>query len=272
MCMKISRTIHIFLISAVLIFGTTVSMGIPTSFGQYYEEPYDKDYDKKKSTGINAQKIKCINSNVNVNGIDVNQKYDPNSLEAQGLEGGEEENVAANAMNNNGQSQGINLEKNLANFCINVNANEQIAVAEEVKGTLSVTKTISCRPIDTQEPTQRACDVITTGEGIPEGQIFPDEFIIEVTGNNPDPSSFPGSTQPVAVTLDAGDYKVSETPEESVQNKIEGIEQGIGVTITGPRVTFSGDCNQQDSTGVGSIAEGDTQTCNIENVFESSSI
>ena len=38
----------------------------------------------------------------------------------------------------------------------------------------------------------------------------PSEFSITVSGNNPSPSEFQGSTTPVDVTIGAGDYQVSE--------------------------------------------------------------
>lgn len=126
-----------FLKEAVLV-TITISMTITSSFALpyvpdfadpytqgAYADPYAKDH-KKKISDINVQKIKCFNKNTNVNCVDVNQIPDPNGVagvEAQELQ--EEDGTGiANAMNN-GQDNGINLNKNLVNFCINDNDNGQ---------------------------------------------------------------------------------------------------------------------------------------------------
>jgi hypothetical protein len=70
------KTGSMFLLAAVLVAGT-ISMVIPSSFAQpYAPDPYAKDpyaMEKPQPKNVNVQKINCINSNVNVNGVDVNQ-------------------------------------------------------------------------------------------------------------------------------------------------------------------------------------------------------
>jgi hypothetical protein len=65
------------------------------------------------------------------------------------------------------------------------------------------------------------------------------DFTITVTGNNPTPPSFPGSTGTL-VTLGVGPYQVHETP-------LKGFD-----------VSFSADCT-------GTIAAGDQKTCTVTN-------
>jgi len=85
---------------------------------------YDNNY-QKKSSHTNIQKIKCVNSNINVNGIDITHQIPTDDLAT--AETGNEDGGAgtANIQNGNGLGDKINLEKNLVNFCINDNDNTQ---------------------------------------------------------------------------------------------------------------------------------------------------
>jgi hypothetical protein len=141
-------------------------------------------------------------------------------------------------------------------------------------GSLSVLKTVTCTPnIASLQP---ACDAIIAGTGLPSGQITPNDFNITVTGNNPNPSQFNGSSTAVVVTLDPGPYNVTEIGYPSVSQAVDTVLNSPlfpGITsIIGPIPTFSGDCEQQilgfSQRANGTIAAGDSQTCNIENAFQ----
>ena len=73
--------------------------------------------------------------------------------------------------------------------------------------------------------------------------ITPADFTITVTGNNPHPSSFPGSGSGTLVRLGAGSYTVNETPD-------------LGASLF--TASFSDDCS-------GTIAPGDQKTCTVTN-------
>ena len=100
---------------------------------QEYSSDYNKYYSHdnkniKKSSGVNIQKINCGNSNVNVNGIDINQiPTDDLATAETANEGG---GPAANTQNGNGWGDRINFERNLVNVCINTNGNEQSKVSQ----------------------------------------------------------------------------------------------------------------------------------------------
>lgn len=117
----------IFIMIAVLVAGT-ISMLMPTSFAEPYEQKFNKDpYAKdnyKKSLGLSVQKIKCVNFNVNLNGIDIKPHLGDNmgTAEAQTAQDGAKNHNGI--MNGNG-NDGINIEKNLVNICVNVNINNQ---------------------------------------------------------------------------------------------------------------------------------------------------
>jgi len=242
----------------------------------YYQDDNRYSYDKKdsKSSHTDIQKIKCVNSNINVNGVDITKIPEDTTATAAANEGGTE---GANTENGNGFAHRINFDRNLVNVCVNVNGNEQAKVSpqpEESIATLSVSKTVSCTPQGTSSAVQIACNTILSGTLNPVLQITPYEFLIDVSGNNPNPRQFPGSTSPVDVTLDAGNYQVTETPQSSVQLKVGIIEASIDasslgrITITGPTAIFTGHCSQTDDfEATGTIETGETQTCNIENNF-----
>jgi hypothetical protein len=103
--------------------------------GQIYANDYGYDsnynsYPEAKSSHTDVQKIKCVNSNINVNVIDITPiPQDPNALEASENEGTAD---AENLQNSNGLADRINFERNLVNICVNVNDNEQINGPDEL--------------------------------------------------------------------------------------------------------------------------------------------
>lgn len=74
------------------------------------------------------------------------------------------------------------------------------------------------------------------------GTATPSQFIIQVAGNNPSPSTFQGSSSGTTVSLGQGSYQVRETP------------------IADYTPTYSSDCS-------GSISAGQTKTCTITNTY-----
>jgi uncharacterized repeat protein (TIGR01451 family) len=80
------------------------------------------------------------------------------------------------------------------------------------------------------------------------GAKSPSDFQISVSGNNPSPASFPGSSEGTIVTLQPGGYDVSEGEDAHYS------------------ATYSEDCKD------GTIAYGDTKTCTITNTRKPSSI
>jgi len=98
----------------------------------YYQDDnrygYDNNHQKKSSYG-DIQKIKCVNSNINVNGVDITKIPEDTTATAAANEGGTE---GANTQNgNNGLADRINFERNLVNICVNYNQNDQIRISEE---------------------------------------------------------------------------------------------------------------------------------------------
>jgi len=94
----------------------------------YYQDDNRYSYDKKDSKSYgDIQKIKCVNSNINVNGIDITEIPQDNTALGAANEGSPE---AANIENGNGLADRINFERNLVNICVNVNVNDQLKFEE----------------------------------------------------------------------------------------------------------------------------------------------
>jgi hypothetical protein len=119
-----------------------------------------------------------------------------------------------------------------------------------------VSSTTTPTPTSTPQPTTGTL-LVTVGcssnRDIPP--LCPDkggpEFIIIVTGNNPTPSTFPGSKTGTLVTLDPGEFTVTETN-------------------SGPWIVFiSGDCKRVADTAsaTGTIAAGEHKTCQVGNAL-----
>src|SRR5829696_5925433 len=128
----------------------------------------------------------------------------------------------------------------------------------EPNATLAVTKTVTCTPNDTFPQSAAACETILNS-------VPPSLFNITVTGNNPNPSEFPGSSVPVNVTLGAGDYEVTEEVPFVIPPQ-------AGVTTT--RTTnFAGNCTDVNpidtlsTEATGTIEAGESQICEISNNY-----
>jgi len=92
---------------------------------QLYGDQYGYDNHQKKSSHTDIQKIKCVNSNINVNGIDITQ-IPQNGPDVAANEGGAEGTAeGANTQNGNGLADRINFDRNLVNVCVNLNFNDQ---------------------------------------------------------------------------------------------------------------------------------------------------
>ena len=95
---------------------------------QLYGDQYGYDNHQKKSSHTDIQKIKCVNSNINVNGIDIRQIPQNGPDAAAATNEADAEGTAADAANTengNGLSDRINFDRNLVNVCVNLNFNNQ---------------------------------------------------------------------------------------------------------------------------------------------------
>jgi endonuclease/exonuclease/phosphatase family metal-dependent hydrolase len=117
--------------TGLLVLGSSMIM-IVNAQAQMYNYLYESHHynvypDPKKSSDVNIQKIKCLNSNITVNGFDITQIQDSVIVTA-GANGVNDGPDDRNTQHDNGFGNQINLDKNLENMYVNVNLNEQIKV------------------------------------------------------------------------------------------------------------------------------------------------
>jgi hypothetical protein len=237
-----------------------------------YKAKYSSDnnnYKSKESSKsvISINKIKCINTNLNINGNNAGNISIGNKgqgyLGAYSSDGGSDGGY--------GGSEGYSKQGKGSDCIINNNntniggAGNQTIPPEQPKGTLNIIKNVTCTyTIGGLDPFQ-ACELL-------KQRITENQFLIKVTNDNPIPSQFPGSESGTIVTLGAGNYVVSETPDVTaiqidiafLVNEFKILSGGTYNISYPPQVTFSGDCAP---SGTGTIGAGESQTCNIENHF-----
>lgn len=93
----------------------------------------------------------------------------------------------------------------------------------------------------------------------------PSQFTINVAGNNPNPSSVTRSTAGDTVNLGAGSYTIDESASVSIITQT--LSDNLGADIV-TETNFTGDCTGTElGIAQGSISAGQSQTCNITNVF-----
>jgi hypothetical protein len=97
-----------------------------------YGDSYKDYYPDPKSSHVEIKKISCVDSNINVNGIDVTQiPQEPNGLATAEATN---EDRATNIQNGNGLGDRNNFYKNLVNICVNININEQDSLQRPLSG------------------------------------------------------------------------------------------------------------------------------------------
>jgi hypothetical protein len=277
--------------------------GMEREYGSYeqpeygmdsYEKPsYRNDYDeqaeypsygkdnnnyKSKKDSVSINKLNCINNNVNINGNNTGNINVGNKGAAEGYVDGY--SYGGSGYGDGGYyNDGYDNKRDKGFDCIinNNNTNNNIAGSGNqttAKATLNVTKIVTCTYLIGGLTPETACGLI-------EEDITENQFLIEVTDDNPVPSQFPGSESGTVVTLGAGNYVVSETFNaasleaelELIEAELKRLAGGGGVRdyeITGPIVSFTGDCTAVNlgSEATGTIAAGESQTCEIENHFD----
>jgi hypothetical protein len=242
---------------------------------------YDNDYynDKKMQGENNNYKIICNYKNINIIGNLDNNVGEPTETndDLQAIE--EEDPIGAEGPKSLTISQGFADKNKLLDNdplvdCKNSNNirliqqqptgnQEPEEPGPEETATLKVIKDFDCRPSPQgSEIAQGICDRL-------EKQQLPltaEAFLFAVSGNNPDPNFSFNSATGTNVTLGAGNYQVSEPESTLVDDTLEVInrEGGFILEFVSDEIEFSGDCG---FSGSGTIAEGETQTCIVENLF-----
>jgi hypothetical protein len=252
-----------------------------SSYQQDYKQEYqsyekDNNYKSKKddsSKSVSISKINCINNNVNINGNNVGDI----NIGSKGVTAAAEGYLGAYSSGNGYYGKGYNggddNKKDKGIDCIINNNNTNTNIGDgnqtpEQRATLDVTKLVTCQEADDSalvpsiQQISADCDQLLF-------VITEDQFNITVTDTNVNPSEFVGSETGQSVTLDAGPFTVTETPDDSVAADV-AILDDIQIDVTGPFPSFTGDCTQTGAasfSSTGDIVAGGQETCNIVNNF-----
>ena len=251
----------------------------PSYGNNNYETPsYGKDsYKSKKdsSNSVSLNKLKCINNNVNINGNNTGDINVGNSGKSGASPGTYDEGylgVGSSGGNygEEGYDNGYKKQKDAGFTCIINNNNNNTNIGgggnqtnppgpTPTTTTLNVIKRVTCEEENGGglAPSIHILNGVSTCEEI-LANITPADFTITVTGNNPVPSTFPGSAAGTSVTIGAGGYTVTETQSADVTSLLASAD------IFSLETTFTGDCTP---TGTGTIEAGVPETCTITNAF-----
>jgi hypothetical protein len=122
-------------------------------------------------------------------------------------------------------------------------------LSSEIQGNENAMNIIGLQTATTADQILKSVLKVTKIVICPEDVICPtpSDFILSVSGNNPSPSSFPGSDQGTSVRLEPGTYSVSEKSPSSPPE----------LTL---RTSFSPGCS-------GSIDSGEFLTCTVVNQY-----
>lgn len=227
MYMNISRNIPIFLISAVLVFGTTISIGNPPSFAQpsYYEQPeyhIEDPYTKTHNKLPIIQNNKC--NNIIINSIDKSASHLQGNMLTEKT--GENDVLGAqDQWSGNDYDDELNdIDRNIVT-CTNINNNAQVEHAQQQPGSLTVKKEVfgcesqanmDCQDTDIDSPDWVSCDNPDISN-TPFCENLPRNFFdIEVLDEqNTQIQQFKGSQEGTTIpNLEPGMYSVNEIRED----------------------------------------------------------
>jgi hypothetical protein len=264
----------------------------------YYRDDNRYSYDKKDSKSYgDIQKISCVNSNINVNGIDITQIPQDSAGVAATNEGGAAE--GANTQNGNGLDK-INFDRNLVNICANVNSNDQLKVEPPETATLTIKKEIfGCE----SEGSSMECDTLadtsldwlpcigSTISNTPFCQNLPANlFDIEVLDDqNTQLQQFEGSAQGTTIqNLQPGTYTVNEIKHANIINQLgesdaedecksAGFEDAGLLLNTnanpdiGYQICFEYEDEQGNDCSTLTLQPGEDKTCIVKNHIRNAS-
>ena len=279
--------------SALLVLSPAMNAQAQMYENQYEYNNNNNDHKTKKSSDVNTQKIKCINSNINVNGIDINQiPTDDLTTTETSYEGAD----ATGAQNGNGLSDSLNVERNLVNVCVNVNQNDQLKVEPpEESATLTVNKEIfgctttdpnrmDCQDIQDGDDAWLQCDNPAISETTACQNLVENLFDLEVLNDqNTQIQQFEGSAQGTTIEdLSPGTYSVNEikvpplppnqlTESEPNENLCDalGFDDGGSLRLIpefiGYAICFEYEDEQGNDCSTFTLQSGEDKICTAKN-------
>jgi len=123
------------------------------------------------------------------------------------------------------------------------------------KATLDVIYLVDCQSTGGQPSNEAVCS-----EALDIAP--PSAFPVTIDANNPNPSTFPGSSDGTRVTLDAGQYRL----DSDIDQAQDDLEQGLNTGEVSFDIGASGgSCtNGESGDAVGTVRAGQHQTCIVQ--------
>ncbi len=257
-------------LSIILVTGT-IALSYPSfMINVQGQQSYTNNYYKSNDdTNVNVNKIKCINDNININGVNSgNVNAGKKGVTEEGNLGAYSSNIDKGYYNDKKASDCLVYNKNTNTNTVLTGGNSGGGNSGSGSNNGSNQTTPPNPPVNTETLTVIKNVACQADPAICEqNPIVPSQFNILVEGNNPSQNSFTGLSTGTDVELEAGQYNVTEqgldvvTPEVCTNGEFEA-----GRTVAGSTPNLFICTNFSDGCE-GEIAIGNPQICTIENVL-----
>jgi hypothetical protein len=135
--------------------------------------------------------------------------------------------------------------------------------AQEQQATIIVTKIVRCDSSLGIPSDDSVCQFVLEN-------VDANQFNLVVTGNNPNMTSFQGSPNGTNISLDPGNYTISETAFDTMNIENQLGETAIVTVLTDSNGDCSSQFNQVDvfQEAIGRISNSELQSCEIVNTID----
>jgi hypothetical protein len=134
---------------------------------------------------------------------------------------------------------------------------------QEQQATIIVTKIVRCDSSLGIPSDDSVCQFVLEN-------VDANQFNLVVTGNNPNMTNFQGSANGTNISLDPGDYTISETAFDTMNIENQLGETAIVTVLTDSNGDCSSQFNQVDvfQEAIGRISNSELQSCEIINTID----
>ena len=134
---------------------------------------------------------------------------------------------------------------------------------QEQQATIIVTKIVRCDSSLGIPSDDSICEFVLEN-------VDANQFNLVVTGNNPNMTSFQGSANGTNISLDPGNYTISETAFDTMNIENQLGETAIVTVLTNSNGDCSSQFNQVDvfQEAIGRISNSELQSCEIVNTID----
>ncbi len=136
-------------------------------------------------------------------------------------------------------------------------------MTQDQQATIIVTKIVRCDSSLGIPSDDSVCQFVLEN-------VDANQFNLVVTGNNPNMTSFQGSANGTNISLDPGNYTISETAFDAMDIENQLGETAIVTVLTDSNGDCSSQFNQVDvfQEAIGRISNSELQSCEIVNTID----